>query len=263
MKINRGRTKRLLSTVLWISIAILFFMAAINAVDLQSRDQIRKVEYHLKHLTDGNDLITIDEIKKKVFSAYNLDFVGVEIERINLEELEEILKKEAFIVNANAYLDARNILHLDIAQRTPILRVLGLNGSNYYLDGEGVRLPLSKHFTARVPVVSGAVADYHNDFLKSTSTLKAAYEIVKSARNDALIGAWLEGIYVQSNKDLWLTGNVGDFRIIIGDDQDLEHKFHKMKCFLKDGLKITGWKNIESINLKYNSQVVVKSPSKV
>ncbi|NND33637.1 MAG: hypothetical protein HKN76_13700 [Saprospiraceae bacterium] len=263
MKLVGGRTKKIFSALWWSSIAMLFCITTISAVALHSKHQIKKVEYHLIHLCDGNDLITVDEIKKKVFAAYNLDFVGVEIDRIDLEGLETILRKEAFIVDADAYLDARNVLHLDIAQRTPILRVIGLNGANYYLDAEGVRLPLSKHFTARVPVVSGAVSDYSEDFFKKNTSLKAAYEVVKEAREDALVAAWLEGIYVQSNQDLWLTGNVGDFKIIFGDDQHLDHKFHKMKCFLKDGLKITGWKNIESINLKYNSQVVVKSPAKV
>jgi cell division protein FtsQ len=234
-----------------------------SAVKVTSKNQIRKVEYKLIHLTDGNDLITVEEIKKKLMKTYNLDFVGVEIDRIDLGELEALLKKEAFIVDADAYLDSKNQLHIEISQRTPILRVLGLNGSNYYLDAEGVRLPLSEHFTARVPIISGAVSDYKNDFLVSDNTLKTAFRVVKAAREDEFVGAWLEGIHIQSNRDLWLTGNVGDFKIILGDDRDIDHKFYKMKTFMKDGLKITGWKNIESINLKYDSQVVVKSPSKV
>ena len=142
------------STVMWGSIAILFFGATMSAVKVTSKNQIRKVEYKLIHLTDGNDLITVEEIKKKLMKTYNLDFVGVEIDRIDLGELEALLKKEAFIVDADTYLDSKNELHIEIAQRTPILRVLGLNGSNYYLDAEGVRLPLSDHFAARVPIIS-------------------------------------------------------------------------------------------------------------
>jgi cell division protein FtsQ len=263
MKWNKDRSLFVLSAIGWCSVAILFFMGASAAIEDKAHKAITKVDYHLMHLTDGNDLITVDEIKRKILNAYELDLVGVEVDHLDLEGLETILLEEAFIVSADAYVDSREVLHIDIAQRTPILRVMGLDGSNYYLDVQGVRLPLSKHFTARVPIISGAVSEYQLEFLKNKNSLRAAFRIVQAARGDELLDAWLEGIYIAGNEDLWMTGNVGDFKVIFGDDTQVDQKILKLKSFFKNGLKLTGWKNIESINLKYDKQVITKSPTKV
>ena len=263
MKWNKDRILLMLSAIAWCSVAILFFMGASAAIEDKAHKAITKVDYHLMHLTDGNDLITVDEIKRKILKAYDLDLVGVEVDHLDLEGLETILLEEAFIVSADAYIDSKEILHIDIAQRTPVLRVMGLDGSNYYLDLEGVRLPLSKHFTARVPIVSGVVSEYQNEFLKSSNSLSAAFKLVQAAREDELMDAWLEGIYVHNGEELWLTGNVGDFKVIFGDDTHIDKKILKLKSFFKNGLKLTGWKNIESINLKFDKQVITKSPTKV
>ncbi|MCB0689685.1 MAG: hypothetical protein KDC53_24260 [Saprospiraceae bacterium] len=263
MKWNKKRLLSVLAVSAWSAVAILFFMGASAAVESKSHRGITKVDYHLIHLTDGNDLITVEEIKDKIVKTYNLDLIGVEVDLLDLEELENILRKEAFISVADAYIDAKEVLHIDIIQRTPVLRVMGLDGSNYYLDVDGYKLPLSKHFTARVPIVSGKVSDYHEGFLKEKNSLRSAYNLIKASREDDLLGAWLEGIYVHNDGDLWLSGNVGDFKVIFGDDSDLEKKVKKMSTFFKEGLKVTGWRNLETINLKYDKQVVTKAPSKV
>lgn len=263
MKWNKNRIIQVLAALGWCSVAVLFFIGASAAREDISHQGIKKVEYHLKHLTDGNDLITIEEIKDKVIKTYKLDLVGVEVDLLDLEGLEKVLTEEAFIVDADAYIDAREILHIEISQRTPVLRVMGLDGSNYYLDAEGYKLPLSRHFTARVPIVSGGVNEYKSDFLKNKNSLHSAFDIITQAREDEFMSAWLEGIYVHNDGDLWLSGNVGDFKVIFGDDSRLEQKILKLKTFFRDGLKITGWKNIETINLKYDKQIVTRSPSKV
>jgi cell division protein FtsQ len=263
MKWNNNRFFDILSAIGWTSVCILFLMGTSAAIDAKAQHTISRVEYHLVHLTDGNDLITVEEIKAKVLNTFRLDLVGVEVDLLDLEGLENVLEQEAFIVDTDAYIDSRDVLHVDIDQRTPILRVMGLDGSNYYLDAEGIKLPLSQHFTARVPVVSGAVTEFYPDFLTGKNSLRSAYNLVKSARKDELLNAWLEGIYVHNDGDLWLSGNLGDFKVIFGDDANIDGKVKKLKTFFKDGLKVTGWKNLDHINLKYDRQVITKSQTKV
>lgn len=263
MKWNKDRSLKILAILGWCSVAILFFMGASAAVESKAHHGIKNVEYHLIHLEDGNDLITVEEIKDKILKTYNLDLVGVEVDLLDLEGLENVLRAEPFIVNADAYIDAKEVLHIDIAQRAPILRVMGLDGSNFYLDNNGFKLPLSRHFTARVPIVSGGVSEYKNDFLENKNSLRSAYHLVKKAREDEFLNAWMEGIYVHRDGDLWLSGNVGDFKVIFGDENNLDRKIGKLKTFFSTGLKITGWRNIETIDLRYEKQVITKAPSKV
>ncbi len=246
----------------WVTLAIGFLVLTAAAVSYTEVKTIKEVIYSLDHLTDGNDLITLEEIKEKIIATYELDLVGVEVERIDLMDVEQILQEEAFIVQADAYVDAQERLHIDISQRTPILRVMDLTGNNYYLDCEGVQLPLSKHFTARVPIVSGAVSAFEEHIDSTNGSLQDAFHIIKTIREDEILTAWLEGIYVSNNQEIILHGNLGKFDVIFGDAQDIEGKFEKMKRFFESGLPVTGWNDLESINLKFADQVVTTSRSK-
>ena len=252
----------ILKGVAWTCLAAGFMLLSAASVSSNETKEVRRVVYHLEHLTNGNDLITIEEIKEKILATYDLDLVGVEIERLDLEDLENILQEEAFIVDADAYVDAQNLLHIDISQRTPILRVMDRAGNNYYLDCEGVRLPLSNHFAARVPIVSGAVSAFSMHIDSTKGSLKEAFEIVKASRDDAFVEAWMEGIHVTNNQEILLNGNLGKFDVVFGKATNIQEKFEKLKIFFKSGLQITGWNDVQSINLKYADQVVASSRSK-
>lgn len=262
MKIKTQKVATFFTTIGWVALGVLFLMGFNTALIEQEGETINEVEYHLKHLTDGNDLITVDEIRNKVFEVYDIDLVGVKLDHLDLEELEKYILEEAFIVRSDAYLDSKNVLHIDICQRTPVMRVMSRDGSDFYLDADGVKLPLSKHFTARVPVVTGAVANYTEDFLSTKNNLKSAFDIVMASRSDVFLGPWLESIHVHRNHELWLNGNVGNFKVQFGDGESIPQKITKMRKFFQQGLAVTGWKNIESIRLDINNQVVVKTRSK-
>ncbi len=126
------------------------------------------------------------------------------------------------------------------------------------MDNDGVRLPLSDHFTARVPVITGSVSEFEAAFFYNKNALTSVFNVVKAARADHFLSAWLEGVHVQSNHDLILTGNVGKFNVLFGKSENIGEKFENLKIFLKKGVKTRGWNQIQSINLKYKGQVVMK-----
>ena len=253
---------RIMKGITWGFLAAGFLVLSAASISSSEAKEIQDVVYHLAHLTNGNDLITVEEIKEKILSTYDLDLVGVEIERLDLEDVENILQEEAFIVDADAYVDAQNLLHINISQRTPILRVMDRAGNNYYLDSEGVRLPLSVHFAARVPIVSGAVSPYNTHMDSTDGSLREAFDIVVASRKDAFMAAWMEGIHVSNSQEILLNGNLGKFDVVFGDAIDIDEKFEKLKIFFESGMSVTGWNDIESINLKYSDQVVTSLRSK-
>lgn len=262
MKVARIHMKKVLVASGWMTIAALMFLAWSSAVTSSESKDVKDVQYHLAHLLDGNDLITVEEIKQKILSAYQVDFRDVQVGNLDLHNLESILIEEAFIVDAQAYIDANQVLHIDITQRTPIMRVMDIQGRNYYLDSEGIRLPLSKHFTARVPVVTGYAAEYGAGLDTVRNNLGAAFRIVCDARADEFMHAWLDGINIHNSDEIVLMGNVGRFKVLFGDDDRSKEKIEKLKTFFKEGLKITGWRDLESINVKYDKQVVTKKHTK-
>ena len=61
----------------WLSLAIGFLALSAASISSSESKEIKDVVYHLAHLTNGNDLITVEEIKEKILATYDLDLVGV------------------------------------------------------------------------------------------------------------------------------------------------------------------------------------------
>ena len=238
--------------------ALVLIYVSLAAVSNQQVKSITGVLFDLNHLSDGNDLITLDEIKEKVLKTYEFDLDQLEVDHVDLEDIEKLLSDEPFIAEAHTYIDAKQRLHVDITQRKPILRVMNLNGSDYYIGGDGIRLPLSQHFTARVPVITGFIPDFEIDFLKTDNALRKAFRAVNFAREDDFLNAWLEGIHLTQNGEMILLGNVGSFKVHLGSDDDLEEKVEKLKIFFRERIATRGWRHIDEINLIYENQVITK-----
>ncbi|MDH3244783.1 MAG: cell division protein FtsQ/DivIB [Saprospiraceae bacterium] len=249
--------KEIFVALLWVALAVGTGILSIGAAEKQHHGTVLSVDYDLLHLTDGNDLITVDEIKDKILSVFEFDLVGLEIEYLDIQYVEKVLKDEAFIVDADAYLDRHNVLHIDLKQRTPILRVMDFQGNNYYVDAEGVKLPLSENFTARVPVITG-VPMTHDDFDSGKTQLCQVYRLIRYVRNDPFLNAWLEEVHVPREGEMVLIGNIGKFPVIIGDAQELEEKLNKLKVFFQHGQEEVNWNKLESIDLRFATQVVTK-----
>jgi cell division protein FtsQ len=251
---------QLIRVVFWAALMVVTGGLFLSAVGEKHDDVVLDVKYSIHHLHDGNDLITLEEVEDIVFETFDLDLKGIPVDQLDLNHIERVLINDAFIVKTDAYMDANKVLHIDVIQRIPILRVIQLDGTSYYLDSEGVKLPLSKNFTARVPVVTGHVDPFESEFLNSEEgCLKTVFRTVEAMRREPVLQAWLEEIHVDHRKELILYGNVGNFVILFGDGNEVEKKLNKMKVFFQKGMMKIGWNTPCTLNLKYGDQVVVSS----
>lgn len=49
---------------------------------------------------------------------------------------------------------------------------------------------------------------------------------------------------------------IGDQKIILGSTRHLDDKLNRLKIFYQKAMPATGWREYETINLKYNGQIV-------
>ena len=73
---------------------------------------------------------------------------------INLYSLEKTVSENPYVENAAVFLTISGTLKTIIKQRTPVARIINKKDS-YYVDKQGVKIPLSSNFSARVMLVSG------------------------------------------------------------------------------------------------------------
>jgi cell division protein FtsQ len=96
----------------------------------------------------------------------------------------------------------------------------------------------------------------NNDTLKTITLLDDFYIIAQFILADEFWSAHIEQIYLNQYGDMELVPKVGNHKIIFGTSEQMEEKFWKLKTFYKQGLNYTGWENYDTLNLKFQNQVV-------
>ncbi|MCB9080077.1 MAG: hypothetical protein H6555_00015 [Lewinellaceae bacterium] len=250
----RSSLRRLLSLVVLIGAALLVISAVANKQD----SQIQEVNIDIQSLNDGSMLIKAEDIQNSIERGYGLRPVGMAIKSLDVKRLEDILEGDPLILDADVFIDARNRLRISVVQRQPILRIIDQNGMNYYLDDKGIKMPLSKHFAARVLVASGNIPPHVPDFLdRKFHLLKDLFNLSNDILGDEFLAPMIQQIYVSNRGEFTLIPVVGDQKIIFGRyEEDAAAKLRKLKIFYREGLPRAGWRKYRTLDLRYRGQVV-------
>ncbi|MGZ3872015.1 MAG: cell division protein FtsQ/DivIB [Mucilaginibacter sp.] len=191
--------------------------------------------------------------------------IGRRMETININALENKLKANPFIEFAKVYTDMDGVINVEISQRQPILRLINRFDQDFYVDQHGLKIPLSENFTARVIVANGFIDELFANHVDTLHTALAA-ELFKTAdyiRKDTLWDAQIAQIYVNKDHEIELIPRVGNNRILLGNADSLDSKFHNLLAFYKKALPTVGWNAYKVINVKYANQVIgVKNENK-
>ncbi|WP_426584606.1 cell division protein FtsQ/DivIB [Mucilaginibacter sp. R-33] len=184
--------------------------------------------------------------------------VGRPIEHINIQELEDKLKANPFIEFAKVYTEMDGVLRVEVSQRQPILRIMNHYDMDFYVDQNGLKIPLSSNFTARVLVANGFIEELFTNRVDSLHT-RLAKDLFKTAdyiRKDSLWDAQIAQMYVNSEREIELIPRVGNQRILIGNADSLNVKLNNLQAFYKQVLPKVGWDAYKMINVKYTNQVI-------
>ncbi|MCR8557950.1 cell division protein FtsQ [Mucilaginibacter sp. BJC16-A38] len=246
--------KPLLISLAWITCfgGLVVLMSFIN----QKKDEV--VCKDVKIYIPGNQyFIDRDEVDN-ILQVNSHALIGRRMADINIHELENKLKSNPFIEFAKVYTDMDGIINVEISQRQPILRVMNRFDQDFYVDQHGLKIPLSGNFTARVIVANGYIDEAFANHVDSLHTPMAA-ELFKTAdyiRKDSLWDAQIAQIYVNKDHEIELIPRVGNNRILLGNADSLDSKFHNLLVFYKKALPLVGWDAYKVINIKYANQVV-------
>jgi len=194
----------------------------------------------------ANRFITSEEVRDIVLEKYP-DILGTPLDDINTDEMEHFFEKYSAIENCEVYYSVSGVLHVDITQKKPLLRVFDKNGS-YYLDKKGNKMPLSSSYTAHVLVANGYI-----ERLKDKNDL---FELAVFINSDPFWRSQIEQIYVDRKGEFNLIPRVGDHTVEFGGLDRMETKFRNLKALYVDGWNAREWNLYKKVSLKYNGQVV-------
>ena len=212
-------------------------------------------EVEIKYV--DNELIKLNknEITRLVMSA-DKNLIGKNLQKINADFIEKeveknqaVLKAEVYKVMAKDSLTYTGILGVKVKHREPAVRIMSLSG-NYYLDKDGIRIPVSSNYTADVLVATGYFSE---DFAR-----EQLLPFVLYLKHDAFWNAQTEQVHVDEDGNVLLTPLVGNHLVELGNFENFPEKLRNMKAFYKQVLTNNNWNKYEKVSLKYKNQIIAK-----
>ncbi|MCF8225715.1 MAG: hypothetical protein K9J30_07540 [Bacteroidales bacterium] len=207
--------------------------------------------------------VTTGEIRNMLKnSAFSIQ--GYPAEEILTRSLEQMLETNSYIENAEVYINVEGDLFVDIDQRKPLMRVMSVNETGYFIDHDGVVLPLSGGYTPNVMLVNGHIdfplytdgagitrVDPDNDkeleYLTGFARMISGHPFWKNQ---------IVQVYRSANGEFELIPRVGAHQIIFGSMGHYAEKLRNLEALYEQGFKRYGWNTYDKINLKYENQII-------
>jgi cell division protein FtsQ len=184
---------------------------------------------------------------------------GVGINRIKLKEIEKKLKYDKHILDAELFGDLKGNLIVNVELRRPIARIVQNDAPDAYIAEDGVIMPVSEKYTARVVLISGAVKPLlESEDLNRTEEGIQLMAMIEFINADPFWKAQVAQLDIQKNGKVIIYPQVTGQLVEFGKPENLEVKFKKLMVFYKEILPTRGWTRYERVNLEYEGQVVAE-----
>lgn len=236
MKINWNYIKGLLLIAL-----VMFLFGFSNQRNIHQIVNIIDIKFE-----EGDNLFMDYEMVNKLLIQNSKPVKNQAKSLIDLNGLEKQVLKHPMVENASIFLTVDGQLKTKVKQRTPIGRIK-TEFDSYYIDRLGKKMPLSKNYSARVPIITGIIDE---------NKMNEIYQLLLSIKKDEFLKKQIVGINSIEKNEFVLITRIGDQKIHIGTIENLSTKFKNLKAFYNYTMSNKTIDNYSEISLQYNNQVV-------
>ena len=221
-------------------IGVVFFLFAFA----EKRNHNRVLSEVNLHFTNSENLYLTEEAVNKLLIQNKVKVRSIGKETLDLNRVETLLEAHDMIESAEVFMTVDGKMGAEITQRKPIARVM--SDVPYYLDRNGLKMPLSKYYSARVPLITGV----------SEKKLQEVHPLVSFIRNDDFLTKHVTEINRLSNGKYLLRLRQIDFAVMFGSINDIETKFRNFKAFYQKAMKDKKLNAYKKVDLQFGDQVV-------
>jgi cell division protein FtsQ len=236
----------------WLALAALTLVLLGAGVHKKNHKVCQGIE--VKFNGDGNNFFIDQKGVASVLKA-NGGIKGLPIDQINLRQLEDRLKKDRWIEDAQLFFDNKQVLQVLIEEKEPVARIFTAAGSSYYIDSSCRRLPLSDKLSARIPMFTNFPSDRLTLSRPDSELLASVKELAMFIQADELWKAQVAQIDI-TPKGFEMIPTVGSHVVALGKGGDYQQKFDRLFSFYKQVWTKVGFERYEKIDVQFNGQVV-------
>lgn len=210
-----------------------------------------------------NSFISQTDVKKYIEKGYG-SYTGVVLDSIDLTKIEKIVDARSAVMKSQAYVTKDGTLHVDIVQRRPVVRFQKPDGG-FYADAEGFIFPLQSSYASHVQIIDGNIPLAANSGYKGEirdpeelEWFRKIMDLVNFIEDSKTWKGKIVQIHVDQNRDIILIPREGHERFIIGQPEELEDKFMKMKKYYTAIIPEKNSGTYKTVDLRYRNQIVCK-----
>ena len=230
----------------WMKIKLIFLLVLISGlfystISVNNLRDISKMDIYIDN--PNNLFITKDSINNAVIEI--ITNKNIHKSSVHTKALEFELNKIELVRKSDVFVDVNGTMVVNIQQRKPIARFLD---NTSYLDEDGLVMPKSKYYSARVPVIKG--------YTKTQDQLDLIYKLSNYIKNDKFLSQSATEILIDSNSNFSIKLRDYSFKILIGQLNNLDLKIKNFKAFYINASTNQILNKYSLINLQFDNQVV-------
>ncbi len=226
-----------------ITVIILGFLLSFSLKKF-SGQKITDNKISVKLNNEKNPVYFVDE--KDIREIVKKENPSGKVGDLDIPALEKRINNLPAVDSANVYLNLNGKLNLDIKQRVPVFR-LNNEGKDFYVDEKGIEFPISKTYSHPCMLVTGNV--------KKDEYSKLA-ELVEKIDKDDFSKKYFIGISKDRNSDYNLLTSEGNYKVEIGDLDNIDFKVKGFKTFVEKYLVYQDPQKYSMVSVKYQNQIV-------
>ena len=234
--------KELLQIIKW---GMLIALTVIILAFTEKKQGEQLVELNQINIEMSEDKFLTKNIVLQYIEKYNFTYDDIVLTQFYLNDLEEILLQHPAVKKAEVYSNQQGVMNIKLQQKKAIVRIKTAD-ADYYLDEDGLEMPLSKAYAPRVIVVSGDVKQKHH---------ASIYAFIQEIYESEFWKSQITQLHF-SGDQVVLIPRVGNQKIHFGMLVNFTEKLANLYQFYKQAMPVKGWQTYSDISLKYKNQIV-------
>jgi len=254
MKLKRKISiRKILQVFVTIVVSTGCVIAIVSASKIEDNKTLASVAVHFKN-DKKYHFIEEKEVMDLAISNRNIDIMHTPISQLDIHSMEQVIMQDPWVAHAQVYIDNNRVLQMYVTQRLPVARIFQKDTKSYYLDGSLSIMPLSTNYVYYTTVVTN-VPELRNDSA-GWALRQQIVSLVNTIQADSFWNAQISQVIVDSPGFFELVPVLGDQKILLGDATGVKDKLHNLFLFYKNVLNRIGWDKYETLDLRFNDQVV-------
>lgn len=254
-QVKNRKLKRILSFSAWVVFSVCCMALLVAAVTKKNAHTCKDIKVKISGVKNNffvDEKAVLDLLNKMHFS----NIKGSRLADIDLTAMEKALEENAWIKNAELFIDNNDVLKVAVYEREPVARIFATNGTSFYLDSALTMLPLSTGYSARVPVFTNYIVPAKKRSKKDSLLLRNISDISSYILADHFWMGQIDQVDIGPDGSFEMIPKIGNQEIYFGNAENYNTKFDNLLLFYKQVLSKVGFDKYKALNVSFNGQVV-------